>query len=237
MIQANEAQVLNPFNATHAHESTTQKYCFVDTKKVIAMFEELGFSESGRKVTNSRKYAGYQKHITILRPEGEIHGDSMPSIFIKNSHKAGALVISLGYFRMVCENQLPFAIEDFTFRFTHVGDVFDKIRTILCQIRQKIEELKLLRDKLIAIKPTQAMKLRLIETLNAQRPTSSKITEAEILAPRRTEDAEDNLWTLMNVVQEFAVRGNGHGVRALRSENSMYKVSAALVETATLLAA
>lgn len=236
MLQVNTTAQVSPFNATHGHASVSEKYCFVDTKEVISMFEGIGFSEVSRKTTRSQKYNGFQKHITVLRPEGEIHGDSMPSIFIRNAHKSGALVISLGYFRMCCENQLPFAIAEFTFKFSHVGDVMDKVRTILCQIRQKIEELKLERDALVATKVTEEMKLALVATLNEQRPTSAKVTSENIFAARREEDEEQNLWTLMNVVQEFAVRG-GNGVRALRSENSIYRVSAALTETAHRLAA
>lgn len=230
---------VNPFNATHAHNSVTSKYCFIDTKRVISMFEDMGFTTQGRKISNSRKYAGYQKHITVMQPVGDIHGDSIPAIFIKNCHKSGAMVISLGYFRMCCENQLPFAIEGFTFTFRHIGDqqeMYDKILTVIGMIRHKIEELKSLRDQLIAIKPSQAMKTALIDTLNAQRPTSAKVKESDVLAARRDADTEDNLWVLLNKVQEMGIRG-GFGVRALRSETRMFDVSSALVQTAMKLAA
>lgn len=235
------AEITNPIYQAVKHESTTDKYHFVNTQCLLGLIErETGFNEVGCKVSRSRKYQGYQSHIHLLKQSfwadtGE--SDSVPAIFVKNSHRAGAVVIALGFYRMVCENQLPLTLPGFQFVIRHSKSAWEKIHEAVAQIQAKLTELKAVRELLQSKKADFAMRVDIANAAMALRPALIPAGYTELTEPIRIEDGEvstlPTVWQVFNTVQEKMLRGiempNGtRNIRRINSGTRQFDLSAQL---------
>jgi acyl-CoA reductase-like NAD-dependent aldehyde dehydrogenase len=132
-----------------------------------------------------------------------------------NSHDGtSAYRVMSGVFRLVCLNGMVVADrQDAEVRVPHKGEV----------VRQVVEGsyavLDDARRALDAAEAWQAMPLardeqrafgeaaRLLRFGDAEGNTDTPITSEQLLAPRRAEDAGDDLWRTFNRVQENVIRG------------------------------
>ena len=228
------------------HLSTTAKYNFVDTQRLLDVIESsTNFTESSHAVTSSRKFRGFQKHFYMLNDNdsGSIIGDSLPTIFVRNGHKADSVVIALGFYRLCCENQLPMTMEGFYFKIKHSKNAWNRITKVLPMLQSKIEELRSIQIKLSNIAATLGMADRLIEVAVAERPSLATIDFDDFITASRNEDKGGTLWSVMNIIQEKAVKGmelvrgdRPRAIRKLTSGQKNFDISALLLAEALKLA-
>lgn len=209
--------------AAEAHESRSSRYAYIPTAEVIAGMRANGFVPMAAAQARTRDAGriGYTKHLIRFRhvdakPVTERRvGATFPEIVLLNSHDGtSAYRVMSGVFRLVCLNGMVVADrQGAEIRIPHKGDV----------VRQVVEGsyavLDDARQALDAAEAWQAMPLsrdeqrafgeaaRVLRFGDAEGNTDTPITPEQLLAPRRAEDAGDDLWRTFNRVQENVIRG------------------------------
>jgi len=99
--------------------NTSDKYTHIPTDTVIKDLELLGWGVVDAQEVKARKQVGYQKHLVVLRNNDVVingkDGDTVyPQILLTNSHDGkNSFSFQAGLFRMICENGLVIATEEF----------------------------------------------------------------------------------------------------------------------------
>ena len=201
-------------------EGTSEKYSHISTYKVIQDMELLGWGVVDAKQVKARKNIGYQKHLVVFRnPDVVINGADgdqvFPQILLTNSHDGkNSFTFTPGLFRMVCENGLVVATEQFAdFRVRHMGYDFQALQTTIHSIVESLpltvesmNKMKsiILEEEAIFELAKDLLDIRMVGTDN----TYDADALDAILSPQRPEDRGDDLWTVFNRVQENIMEGN-----------------------------
>lgn len=217
----------------------SDKYKLAKTSEMVKRIEGLGFTMVKFVAMKVRKKErqGFQKHRAIFTsPELKATSDGVPQLLLTNSHDGtSSVVLQLGFFRYVCSNGLIVGsniIEPIRVR--HSGNDFDErlivaINFIVAQAHKLTESI----DKLKATKLTNAEILAFQREALQKRLGDVKI-ESFSMPVHRTEDQANDLFTVMNVVQENLIRG---GARVLieqdgkRKDKAVRRVNSMVVQT------
>ena len=227
--------------ATEAHESRSARYTYIPTSEVIAGLMREGFQPF--KATQSRSRiegkSEFTKHLIRFRhPDmfGAITkvGDSVPEVVLVNSHDGtSAYKLSAGLFRLVCSNGLM--VSDSTVEMLsimHKGNIVNEVIEGSFQIVSQAEKALAKSDEWNQLALTAgeqgafADAARELRFADNEGEIKTPITAAQLLRPRRTEDAngpvgwrgqrtdvgpKQDLWHTLNVVQENVIKGGLHG--------------------------
>jgi hypothetical protein len=216
--------------ATSAHESRSDRYAYIPTANVIEAMMREGFQPFTAKQSNSR-IAGkteFTKHLIRFRhmSAGDnvlAVGDSVPEVVLINSHDGtSAYKLIAGMFRLVCSNGLMVADSTTgSLSVHHTGNIVDRVIEgsfeIIGQsnkalaVSQEWGRLELSAGE----REIFAEAAHTVRFAEADGTVDTPITVAQLLAPRRRDDAGNNLWETFNRVQENAVKG-GLSARAAR---------------------
>ncbi len=201
--------------APAAHERLSDKYTFIPTERVLTGLMNVGFVPVEARQAQSRLASPlHARHLLRLRRRFETVQleDAIPEIVFLNSHDGtSAYQLRMGLFRVVCTNGLIVSQGAFpAIRVNHRGNVVDEVIAGALEIAERFEVLatqvqrmqrrRLCQDAQIAF-AGRALALRFAELADAGMPASA------LLNPRRVEDMGDDLWTVLNRVQENLLRG------------------------------
>ena len=217
----NELRLLAPsiFTETGA-QGVSKKYSHISTNKVIQDMELLGWGVADAKEVKARKNIGFQKHLVVFRnPDVVINGADgdqvFPQILLTNSHDGkNSFTFTPGLFRMICENGLVVATEQFAdFKVRHMGYDFEAlqstIHSIVASLPLTVESMNkmksiILEEESIFQLAKDLLDIRMVGTDN----TYDADALDAVLSPQRSEDSGDDLWTVFNRVQENIMEGN-----------------------------
>lgn len=201
--------------APAAHESLSEKYTFIPTERVLSGLMSAGFVPVEGRQAQSRKGSPlHARHILRLRRRFETVQlkDSIPEIVFLNSHDGtSAYQLRVGIYRVICTNGLIVSQGAFPMiRVHHRGDVVDAVITGALEMAERFEALagqvermeqrSMFKDEQIDF-AGQALSIRFEDIAQAGMQPSA------LLAPRRVEDVGDDLWRVLNRVQENLLRG------------------------------
>jgi len=201
--------------AAGAHESLSQKYTFLPTERVLSGLMSVGFVPVDARQARSRKGSpAHARHVVRLRRRFETVAlrDAVPEVVFLNSHDGtSAYQLRLGLFRAVCTNGLIVSVGAFpAYSVAHRGDIVDEVVTAALEASGRFESLagrvdrmeqrRLDQDEQIAF-AGKALALRFPE------PEKAGMQPSKLLGIRRTEDTTDDLWTILNRVQENLLGG------------------------------
>ena len=252
------------FKDAPTNPNVTDKYLFVNTETIIDDLDKLGWKPVSAAMRKSRgKDTIFSKHmISFQNPDIKItakDGDNaFPRIIMTNSHDGlQAFKFSVGIFRLVCSNGLVVADEKFSdFKIRHKGYTFAELRDVVAQavkdLPNKVEVLNKMRNKILTQDEKQKLALDAMLIRAGITPDSDKAKEFEydeetiqdILEPKREADKGNDLWRIMNVIQEKITQGEFHAalkgakvrkVRAIRSFEKDLEVNKKLFKLATAL--
>lgn len=223
--------------ATSAHESRSARYTYIPTSEIITGLMKEGFQPFS--ATQSRcRIAGkteFTKHMIKFRHPDSFAaiqkvGDSVPEVVLVNSHDGtSAYKLSAGLYRLVCSNGLMVA--DSTVQMVkvlHKGDIIHDVIEGSFEIVQQSEKALAKADDWNQLQLSDgeqgafADAARELRFADAEGEIKTPITAAQLLRPRRTEDAAEvadwrrptlpkaDLWHTLNVVQENVIRGGLH---------------------------
>jgi hypothetical protein len=182
--------------------------------------ETLGWGVVDAKEVKARKNVGFQKHLVVFRnPDVVINGADgdqvYPQILLTNSHDGkNSFTFTPGLFRMICENGLVVATEQFAdFKVRHMGYDFEALQTTIRGIVEslpltvesmnKMKEIQLGEEQILAL-ANSLLELRVEGTDN----TFNEIAVEQVLHPQRNQDYGNGLWEVFNRVQENIMEGN-----------------------------
>ena len=212
-------QLASSIFTTQGAPGTSDKYAHISTEKIIDDMQLLGWGVVDAKQVKARKGEGYQKHLVVFR-NNDIQitaedGDNVfPQILLTNRHDGkNAFTFTAGLFRMVCENGLVVSSREFeNMKIRHYGYSFEELQET---IKAMVEKLPLTVESLNRFRAVELSQEQALDF--AKKALSTRFTEdelehiqvnlEELLAPTRSEDKGNDLWSVYNVVQEKIIHG------------------------------
>lgn len=206
--------------ASGAHHSRSDKYGFISTMDILmGLRDRFAITKAMQsRVRKDGTRQEFTKHMVRLRarnvPGVQELGGIFPELVLINSHDgSSAYQIHAGLFRLVCSNGMVVCDEEFgRVRLRHnasaVGDVIDASYTVVEQANDAIQRA----GQWARIETSRDERMALAESVHALRfePGSiaaKAITPERLLAPRRLADTGNDLWHVVNRVQENAIKG------------------------------
>ena len=201
------------------HSEVSEKYHFIPTIDVIEEIRANNWYPVNVNVANVRdeEKEGFQQHCVRFRHFEDLLNpkDNAVELLLFNSHdRSKAFSISAGIFRFVCANGLVISDSVFeTYKIKHLGERDNDVANAV--------------NNITAIKPKLMEKINKLEsiTLNQSEKESFakysiplrfeehlEINHNDLLIPHREQDIKDDLYTVLNVIQENLLRGNISGV-------------------------
>ena len=211
------------FTMTPSNE-VSEKYTHIPTEQVIDDMELLGWKPVDAKEVKARtkNTQGVQKHMLVFRNDDVIingeDGDVVyPQILITNSHDGkNAFQFTAGLFRMICENGLIIATDEFAdLKMRHMGYTFEDLQVLIKDMVEKLpltvesmnkmKNIELEEEKIIDLAKS-LLDIRVEGTDNTYDPSAIE----EVLEVQRKKDEGLGLWEVFNRVQENIIEGNFH---------------------------
>jgi len=197
------------------HHEVSDKYHFIPTIEVINEIKQHSWYPVKVQEANVRDQDkdGYQRHLVRFRHFDDLLNPPQNAVelLLFNSHdRSTAFSITAGIYRFVCANGLVVANSVFeSYKIKHIGDRDSDVLTAISNI--------------VAFKSKLQEKIRIFESIelsNDEKETFArasvplrfeshlKVDIKDLLSPHRIEDEHDDLYTIMNVIQENLLRGN-----------------------------
>ena len=205
-----------------ASGEVSDKYTHIPTERVIDDMELLGWKPVDARQVKTRKEStsGFQKHLIVFRNDDVVingqDGDQVyPQILITNSHDGkNSFQFTAGLFRMICENGLVIATEEFEdLKMRHMGYTFEDLQIL---IKGMVEKLPLTVEAMNKMKDVELQEEEMFDLaksfldirVEGTKNTFSKEAVEEVLIAQRKEDEGNMLWEVFNRVQENIIEGN-----------------------------
>ena len=209
------------FTMTPSNE-VSEKYTHIPTERVIDDMELLGWKPVDAKEVKARtkNTQGVQKHMLVFRNDDVIingeDGDVVyPQILITNSHDGkNAFQFTAGLFRMICENGLIIATDEFAdLKMRHMGYTFEDLQVL---IRGMVEKLPLTveaMNKMKAVELEEEQMFNLAKSfldirVEGTQNTFDNQAIEDVLNAQRKKDEGEMLWEVFNRIQENIIEGN-----------------------------
>lgn len=211
--------------ATTAHESRSERFRPIPTIEIVRGLANEGFHVVGARqsVTRVEGKRDFTKHMLRIRKMDDTKlrvGDTVMEMLLKNANDGTAAYdLMAGLFRICCLNSLVAQKDTIdTLKVRHSGDVQGKVIEGTYRVMTAAEavlaapqdwaQMKLNRDEQKAL----AEAAHVLRFGNPEDERPATIDPSRLLAPRRTQDTGNDLWTTWNVVQENTIKGGLRGV-------------------------
>lgn len=208
------------------HASRSARYTYIPTSDVLKALRREGFSPFMVCQTRTRDADKHEhtKHMVRLRHASQITSQEANEIILLNSHDGSSSYQMLaGVFRFVCSNGMVCGDTVADVRIRHSGEIIQNVIEGAFSVLDGFENVNSQMDgmKSLALNSGQQMAFaRAALSLKYDTDLApAPVTEAALLAPRRTEDRGHDLWTTFNKVQEGLLRG---GLRGRRAKGSSF---------------
>lgn len=230
--------------APAAHDSRSARYAYIPTSEVLSGLRREGFQpfmvcQSRARAEDRREYT---KHLVRLRHASQIDGAEANEIILVNSHDGtSAYQMLAGVFRFVCHNGLICGDQTADIRVPHKGDVTGRVIEGAFRVLDDFDEIGAgigaMKSVVLSEGEQQAFARAALALRYDQDATPAPVTEAQLLAPRRSEDGTPSLWATFNRLQENTCKGgltgrNASGkritTRAINGIDSNVKLNRAL---------
>ena len=200
------------------HDEVSEMYHFIPTIDVINEIKSHNWYPVNVQEASVRDLdkEGFQRHLVRFRHFDDLLNPSENAVelLLFNSHdRSTAFSISAGIYRFVCANGLIIADSVFeSYKIKHIGNRENDVLTAI--------------NNITAFKPQLEAKIHTLESItlsNAEKISFAKsaiplrfnehleVDHHELLVPHRTEDEHNDLYTVLNVIQENLLRGNISG--------------------------
>lgn len=192
----------------------SDRYMFIDTRRVINDMRDLGFEVAGFRRPKYRTRAGaFSLHeVDFRRPEDlKANKAEAPRVVFMNSYDGSrrAQLVS-GVIRFICSNGLITGDIMENQKFLHLGDYEEQL---LEQIKASGENAAktfagIDRFRQIQVSDKDALNLaKKAKELRFDDKVTLDVDPATLIQPRRREDNRKDLWTRWNVLQENLLKG------------------------------
>ena len=196
-------------------ETTTDKYMFIDTAKVVQDMLDLGYEVADFRRPKARTRAGqFSVHeVDFRRPQDLAKkAHEAPRVIFMNSYDGSKRAQFIaGLIRFACSNGLVIGDMIQHQKFLHLGDHADDLLEGLKVIAEDTAKAFDAIEGYRKVTPSKAdLRKMAAEALALRFPDEETRPIAELddlLQVRREEDLRPDLWTKWNVLQENILRG------------------------------
>lgn len=217
--------------AESAKETTSDKYLYIPTYKLVEGLESQGFKIVGAKQARSRtNNAEHGKHVVYMTHDNMRSdltvGQELPMVALTNSHNGlSSFKLDSAFYRLVCSNGLLMPTSSTnSARIVHkVGMENDVIEAAYSVVKDFPNQIKQINEmKQIELNQDERMLLAEAATNMVFEQPQIELNKnlgrdiaPRLLSVRRTADVNKDLWSTFNVIQENVIKG---GIRVI-SEN------------------
>ncbi len=202
------------------HENTSDRYQPISTAMVVEKLMSEGFYPTKAFQTSSRIKGKnlFSKHMIRFRRYDLDYAtsDYFPEIVLINSHDGlSSYRLMAGLYRLVCSNGMIAGCEYDEVRVKHFGNIIDNVIEGTFNIVKCFDVLMNAVNTMQSITLGQDEKLFLAQKAHSLRfegNAALAITPERLLWPRRVDDTNDDLFTVLNVIQENIIRGGIAGL-------------------------
>jgi len=225
--------------ATRPHESRSDRYTYIPTVNIIEGMMKEGFQPFSASQSRSRieGKTEFTKHMIRFRHADASQalrvGDVIPEVVLINSHDGtSAYKLIAGMFRLACSNGLMVSegeIESVAVH--HKGNILNNVIEGSYRLVKDSEKAITTVAEWNQLQLTTGEQSALAEAAHTLRfadregKVTTPITAAQLLRPRRSDDAGNDLWKTFNRVQENVIKGGLHGVQRDPSGRRLRAVS------------
>ena len=215
--------------ATHPAAKVSDKYEFIPTSAILTSLLANGWKCVDARQTRANKFekVGFQRHeLRFTRDDLTLSDGSSVDMLVRNSHDTSeAAIMSAAFWRKICANGLHVSADLVEpIRVKHIGSkahdfieasyrLIDSV-PLITQSVQEMQAILLSPEERIALANASLIaKYGTEKGLDASGcPVLSPIRADRALAPRRSFDLSNDLWTTFNVIQENLVEGGQRGI-------------------------
>lgn len=215
--------------AGQPYSGQSSRYTFIPTSTIIDEMRKNGFVPVSAQQSSSR-IAGkelFTKHLIRFRQMNlnvTAVGEYIMEVVMSNSHDGTSKYdLSCGVFRVKCLNGL--VVAEATCQSTsirHTGNILDRVIEETNNIMGQAPHIAEVIGKWQGIQLTDAQALEMAVEAHAARfedsPLANRVLAADLLRSRRFDDNKQDLWTVLNRIQENVIRGGVRGQRLTSNE-------------------
>lgn len=219
--------------ATTAHPKMSSRYSFTNTYDILLHMHRRGFRVTSVQVTGKGRFG---KVLVRMRHPAYDKRDDVPELIVLDSHDGTSLLrLYLGIIRLICMNGCIAGEEVYSRKFKHLSpDLMHQVMLELEDLQVHVDALNDRVQRMKSFTTTIADKIALADAAIKSRfgddRSASYITAMrhKMLITRRVDDEKDDMYTVMNVIQENVLRGGMHviqdnSVREVRSISAVGK--------------
>lgn len=198
------------------------RYKTITTGDFIQDMKDLGWYPVAASQTKVRNQArqGFQRHLVSFENDSVTlkgHSDIKPRIIVINSNDGTtSFKFFFGVFRFVCSNGLIVCDEFVSgMKIVHKHYTAEEVHTMVLEYIQKIPAIGKKIERYKSITLSKRDRLAFAETalkIRYGEKDSYPIDAESLLEVKREEDQGDDLFTIMNVIQEKLMMGGVRGV-------------------------
>jgi len=209
-------QLVPSLFATNPHPRMSGKYAFTNTYDILLHMHNRGY----RVASIMGGGTSFRKVLVRMRNDKHRVDQRMPEMCVLDSHDGTTPIkLAIGFLDGVCLNGMIAGDFFYARRYLHrVPDLMQQIMLELDDVGEHITRMNKRLDEYTAYTTTIGERLRICDAaITARWGNGDGVDEgfkamlhAKLLKPRRNEDASQNLYKVMNVVQENTLRGGIH---------------------------
>ena len=204
--------------AEQKHESRSTRYTYIPTIQILEGLRKEGFQPFYAAQSRVRDEGNkeHTKHMLRLRHASQIEAAEANEIILLNSHNGTSSYQMLsGVFRFVCANGMVCGEAFSDIRVPHKGDILGRVIEGAYSVLDNFDQVNNQMGGMKALRLSEGEQqafARAALTLKYDDPARpAPITENDLLRVKRSADADSDLWTTFNRVQENMIRGGLHG--------------------------
>jgi hypothetical protein len=209
-------QIIPSAFADSAHSSRSARYAYIPTREVISKLYAEGWrvfsaKQGGTREEEKRGFTKHQLRMRHVSAMALIPGQVIGEVILTNSHDGtSAYHLQAGAFRVVCSNGLttPNGIAE-AVRIPHKGNVADLVIDGCIRISQDFPRIgeNIREMQALALSEGEARAFSAAALALRYGAEPAPVTAEKLLAPRRSEDTKNDVFTVFNRIQENIVKG------------------------------
>ena len=212
---------INSFTQDQAHGTKSAKFVPIQASELQTVLADHGFDLVHLKMGRARLQdrAAHQTTIARYRSAHELTiGGLHMDLVLKVPHLYGALQAFVGTYRQICSNGLVVGQKFASGRVAHVGDALNQLDKILpsliAQHDQLVDHIRLMQARNVTPSEVAQLTKQVADLRLDGIKNIVSVQYCDLMRVRRGEDAGQDLFTVLNVLQENVMR---YGIRYVTS--------------------
>jgi len=197
---------------TQTHiEGLSHRYSHIPTSTIVQTIREAGWEFTSGTARKGRTPERIAHAAHVLRFSNSnlpmINGNRIEAVLLNSHDGSTAFELGFGIYRLACANGLVVRTATVgSVRLIHSGlnldNVFTAARSLVDRAPQVAEIVRNWSGMMLSPEQQMGMASRM-----ARARWGDRFVEADLLAPRRSDDTRSDLWTVFNRAQESVIRG------------------------------